>query len=637
MEIPLPSSFSQASALFSDTNENERRAQVLGTWPNQMYNKHLESLDMIKAVSATNLDKDFRSNDYQEAFKIYNGSLLYPFQDTAQIFHHKFDPFYWDGSELDGDYNVQENLIGTPLGAGTLEDPRMTYVENILKLKEMQGVNDPLDNSYLQNLYMVNADRGSNYYQNQLQKLNFAMNNFSRVNRETRHVPLHSVQFTKNLATGNPIHVKHTTKRKIDMPSAAGLQQSSRKQARMTALDTYKPLLWQRDQVISFRDSSSSSRSDDTSLSSRSDNNSLSSRSAHSRNSITLPTDQSGFAELGADGQSHSSAETPMTLPTMGNPGTVALPFTDTQELAAHTPEYNPSSSVSPFELGPGGGGTASIDEFKRLMDSVQREGEVTVHSAATTPSSAVQYETTQNLLQNVQTEIQRLNRKRQSYESVLSDISSPPSDLTRVPFEPTPGTEDRTVAYHGSPYDKKLNQRGQAQIERLARQRAEYDRQINDLMVQTSPQRENIRGIAIMQGRGNERQTLQDMTISPAVPTNLRFEMTTPPTTPSRGEIMRNLPPSSMQMKTDPPKSIKLPIPVSTRPVGKIKQSILERGDKMFRDANLDKGAHGVPSEVVRSHAIAKGEQIYYEGLRSTWGEDRGEDMYLRRLLRDS
>jgi hypothetical protein len=239
MEIAPPSSFSQISALFNDYSENDRNKAVIGLQPFETPNIHLFSTNLQQAGSHTGIDVEFRTKDLHEGHRLLNGPLLYPFQDKAQIFNHKFDPFYYDGSELDDNYNVQENLIGTPLGASTLEDPRMTYVKNMLQMKELHGANHPLDDSYIKELYMVNAEKGSNYYQAQLNKLDASMSQYTRTNRFANHKPMQDIQFTYNLATGNPIHEKHTAKRSFQSPSEAGLIQTSRRKKRMERIDAF--------------------------------------------------------------------------------------------------------------------------------------------------------------------------------------------------------------------------------------------------------------------------------------------------------------------------------------------------------------------------------------------------------------
>jgi hypothetical protein len=472
MEIPLASDFAQASALFTDSNENERRREILGLWPNELPNKHLESLDLVTAVSVSNLDKEFRTNDYKEAYRLYNGALQYPFQNKAQIFHHKFDPFYWDGSELDGDYNVQENLIGTPLGASTLEDPRMTYVANILQMKELHGANDPLDNAYLQNLYMLNTDKGSNYYQNQLQKLNFAMNQHTRVSKAARHVPLHSIQFSKNLATGNPVHIKHTAKRKISMPSAAGLQQTSRKQSRMTALDQNKPAHVVKAAVPTIRrptDASSFSDSaDDFSIAhTYHDMTGPTTGFQHAsagdysngvfggtnevyenyirarRGAITLPIDPQGHQDLANDGQSVYTDEASI-MTSLGDGESVSVPHTMTQEMALLNTPGDRTATASEAEnfrreiLGvtDASDRTLSPEAAAKLRrktnvwfkDLIQEDGNVTVHSEATQSLRKQEAE------QWLQTPMSQPGFE----EEKLSDNLS---TLTQTPFM-TPGTQ---------------------------------------------------------------------------------------------------------------------------------------------------------------------------------------------------
>lgn len=237
MEIPPASSFSQASALFNDSTQTATEQAFLGIFPFESPNTLLFSSNVDRAASHTGLDVEFRTKDLHEGHRLLNAPLLYPFQDKAQIFNHKFDPFYYDGTELDDNYNVQENLIGTPLGASTLEDPRMTYVKNILQMKEMHGANYPLDDSYIKELYMVNAEKGSNYYQTQLDKLDSAMSQYTRIGRYTNHKPLQPIQFTQNIATGNPIHEKHTARKEYAAPSEAGNVQHSRRRKRMERID----------------------------------------------------------------------------------------------------------------------------------------------------------------------------------------------------------------------------------------------------------------------------------------------------------------------------------------------------------------------------------------------------------------
>lgn len=419
MEIPVASDFAQASALFTDIDQNETKRQVLGLWPVALPNKHLESLDLVNAASVSNLDKEFRTNDYQEAYRLLNGNLLYPFQDKAQIFHHKFDPFYWDGSELDGDYNVQENLIGTPLGASTLEDPRLTYVENILKMKELHGANNPLDGSYVQNLYMLNTEKGSNYYQNQLQKLEFGMAQHSRISRAMKYLPLHPIQFSKNLATGAPVHVKHTAKRKIEMPSEAGVQQTSRRQKRIESLDAAKLPHHVKPKVDPLRQINTPVRSMDPQFKSDIERY-LASRHKAVRDTeaITIHTDQNGYREAVGDllpEDELSYQMTPSTMPTLN----MSTPMSEDHERSFLSQSDN--SFVTPI--------TADTAVMRALNDALSMD---------TRSTDASTYQTSKT--------VQKVRFEESGNLPVFNTPlgggrrSSVSSELTMTPFS-TPGT----------------------------------------------------------------------------------------------------------------------------------------------------------------------------------------------------
>lgn len=347
MEVPPASSFSEVSALFNDTSESQRQQELMGIFPIETPNKHFYSSDLSRAVSHTGFDVELRTNDLHEAHRIFNGPLLYPFQSKAQIFNHKFDPFYYDGSELDPNFNVQENLIGTPLGATTLEDPRMTYVKNMLQMKELHGANHPLDDSYLKELYMVNAEKGSNYYQNQLDKLDASMSHYSRLGRYSKQKPLHDIQFTQNLATGNPIHEKHTARIHYDAPSDAGPINHSRRRKRMMRVDDMTA-------PYSITPINITHRNRRTGIRSQTQQNPgdlLAVTDPHSgRSAIILPdtpnADIGGYEEENeSDDPDHDRNN---VVSTLGNPQTNVTPSTE-KERIKHERQAATSSSLTPL------------------------------------------------------------------------------------------------------------------------------------------------------------------------------------------------------------------------------------------------------------------------------------------------
>jgi hypothetical protein len=202
MEIPPSSSFAQSTALFSGLSRDDVTKSILSIGPEPERNSHLYSNNVIVAASMTGELQDFKYDDYREAYRMMNGPPKYPFQSIAQISNSKFDPYYFDGSENDPNFNVNENLIGTPLGTSLLEDPRLSYVKNIMTLKEYQGQADQLNDSYLKELYMVNSEKGSNYYINMLERQQQALEYWSREGRASKNKTIPGIAFTYNLPAG---------------------------------------------------------------------------------------------------------------------------------------------------------------------------------------------------------------------------------------------------------------------------------------------------------------------------------------------------------------------------------------------------------------------------------------------------
>lgn len=202
MEIPPSSSFAQSTALFSGLSRDDVTKSILSIGPEPERNSHLYSNNVIVAASMTGELQDFKYDDFREAYRMMNGPPKYPFQSIAQISNSKFDPYYFDGSENDPNFNVNENFIGTPLGTSLLEDPRLSYVKNIMTLKEYQGQADQLNDSYLKELYMVNSEKGSNYYINMLERQQQALEYWSREGRASKNKTIPGIAFTYNLPAG---------------------------------------------------------------------------------------------------------------------------------------------------------------------------------------------------------------------------------------------------------------------------------------------------------------------------------------------------------------------------------------------------------------------------------------------------
>ena len=237
MEIPQSSSIAQATAYFTGFSEEEQRRQILNLLPDPGPNVLLESTDRSQAISFTGESTDFRIADRVEGHRILQGALQYPFHQTAEIFNHKFDPLYYDGSESQENFNVQENLIGRPLGADVLQDHRLAYVDNLLKLKEYQGANSALDDDYIKQLYLANTEKGANYYFNQLQDLRESMGMYARSNADRNSLPLHDIHFLSKIQRGVGSHPKSLKPRPVYRPSTSMNVQSNHRQDQMRGIE----------------------------------------------------------------------------------------------------------------------------------------------------------------------------------------------------------------------------------------------------------------------------------------------------------------------------------------------------------------------------------------------------------------
>lgn len=268
MEIPPDSSIAQSTSLFSGRSKESVLSGIATQYPVSENNSLLDSSNRLVATSATNELTDFKFDDFREAHRMMNGPSKYPFQSIAQISNYKFDPYYFDGSENQPNFNVQENLIGTPLGTSLLEDPRLSYVKNLLTLKEYQGQADQLNDAYIKELYMVNSEKGSNYYMNMLEKQDEALGNWSRVGREAKNLQIDPISFSYGLPTGETQRPKNPSKIRVaqTMYSATPSVQRNIRQEIFNATP-YDP----RDEVNSrtFNDDSSTIVSDEMSVSYR--------------------------------------------------------------------------------------------------------------------------------------------------------------------------------------------------------------------------------------------------------------------------------------------------------------------------------------------------------------------------------
>ena len=206
MDAPQTTNIADITAPFSDRSlqDNINRIYDLPRW--QEFNRALVSSDIDVATTITSEAAMFKADDYKESYRQWHPYVQYPFDKTALIENQQFHVSYYDGSEENPINNVTENLIGTPLGASPFDDPRHIYVDTLLKHREYAGNNDPLDTDYLKQLYMLNTDKGTNYYKLQVQKQNEAINNYARAKTIRQSEPIDTIHFTARVARGITEH-----------------------------------------------------------------------------------------------------------------------------------------------------------------------------------------------------------------------------------------------------------------------------------------------------------------------------------------------------------------------------------------------------------------------------------------------
>ena len=238
MEISPIASFSQATSYFSNLSEQEIRDSILNQFPYTEPNVLTESSNRRMATSVTGDRAQFKEKDFIEANKLFHGRLQYPFQSTAEITNHKFDPYYLDGSEFTENFNVQENLIGTPLGTTELEDPRLTMTKSLLYLKQVQGERSLDYDAYIKHLYAANTEKGSTYYQEQIQNELDNMDSISRTGRKRRYAPMNTFAFTSSIPMGDVSHKRKYIRKDVVLSSITPNVQSDFNRHQMNLLDT---------------------------------------------------------------------------------------------------------------------------------------------------------------------------------------------------------------------------------------------------------------------------------------------------------------------------------------------------------------------------------------------------------------
>lgn len=202
MEVPPLSSISQIDAPITNLTYNEKLIASRAVQGPIVPNFFEFSSSRDQATSYTGLRNDFKIDLIKEGNRILQGQIMYPFRNKMDLEYSTVLPFFYNGTEGDPNININANLIGTPLGVTTLEDPKLTYTRNILKLKEMQANESVSYDNYLKELYLTNTEKGANYYINQLDSLDQGLSNYSRRKRSLQK-SVEDIQFTKQIPYGD--------------------------------------------------------------------------------------------------------------------------------------------------------------------------------------------------------------------------------------------------------------------------------------------------------------------------------------------------------------------------------------------------------------------------------------------------
>lgn len=172
MQIQPPNSVGQATALFTGLTRDQVLDSIKRIQPFRPINTNLHSKNALAASSVTSSSTDFREKDMIEAHRLLQGIVTNPWLSVHDIRQGKTDPFYYDAG-LSDIRDLEQNKIGRVTGAPEVNDPRHSFVENLLKLKIYQrGVDNDLRGDYLKNLFLTQLENGSTYYQTQAMRQN---------------------------------------------------------------------------------------------------------------------------------------------------------------------------------------------------------------------------------------------------------------------------------------------------------------------------------------------------------------------------------------------------------------------------------------------------------------------------------
>lgn len=242
MEIQPPSSVAEATANYTGWTQDQVDNAIRRIWPFRAINTLKHSSDTLAAVSSTGLATEFRDAERAEGYRMLHGIVQNPWSSIHEVEIGKMDPYYMSLPSQDLT-DLYQKTIGKPTGVSEVADPRLTFVENLLKLKEFQrGMDNEHSYAYLQNLFMTQLENGKSYYQKQAQKQQQAfsdhmMKKLANTAAVDDHEHRKQTQITQGVVKAYP----NQGKRNIKMHTH-GIYQHHPKRAKLDALhDRFAP------------------------------------------------------------------------------------------------------------------------------------------------------------------------------------------------------------------------------------------------------------------------------------------------------------------------------------------------------------------------------------------------------------
>lgn len=241
MEIQPPSSIEQATARFTGLTQQQVKDQIKRIYPYPPINTLLQSKNTLEAISSSGSSKDFNEKNLIEAHRLLTPFITNPWQSVQNIEQGKADPRYYD-SGISDIKDLIGSTMGTVTGASQINDPRESFVENLLKLKVFKGhVDNEHRADYVKNLFLTQTEMGASYYQTQAIRQNEELSKHF-ADKRNGISPLSSHTFIQGVNMGTLKKSHDTLKRRNVVTSSIPIFTQNSKRQRLDQLrEMYYP------------------------------------------------------------------------------------------------------------------------------------------------------------------------------------------------------------------------------------------------------------------------------------------------------------------------------------------------------------------------------------------------------------